>query len=164
MNIIGKIYKTTNVLKLKDGFLVELKMKSNFGGITMYQLTALITDNKIDINLNGDLLFENNLCYKEFENGINFNEYKSDIDLKNYVLVKPDAYNLKRKKIKFSSEVFRGINIPIILSNKKSEEENILSIIRLTPFILDKKEYIKVDIEGDKLPIKFKTNKNIKFI
>ena len=173
LNIIGRIYRALSVLKMENGFKVLLKIKSNFGGTKNSELIVSRNVEFITISTSLSLIVENKYFSRYKDNiypvnvekldVIKLNDYE-DIKLNDYDLIKPDKYNLYSRNIKNKMDKdFKGIKIPIILEHIKDKSIKIM-FIKLEPFIKEKKEYIKLDIEGDILPITIDTNEEVCFI
>ena len=166
MNVIGRIYKTLNIIKIDNGFKMYIKIKSNFGGVSNNLLSIKKGKTNIEIEFNKNLLLDKKYFNKVSKNVVIMNHIE-DIELNKYDLIKPDAYNLKVKKIKVESSKKKSIKIPIILSgNNENEinENNKALFIELSPYIYNNEDFIKVEFSGDMLPIEFKTNENIELI
>lgn len=161
-NIIGKIYKTFDLVKIENGFSAKLKVKSNFGGTRFIDTLVSFNGKELLLTLNHNVLIDKNVVNLVSKNIVKNNVFCSDISLENAILIKPDVYNLKIRKIKIDlNSKAKSISIPLILWNE-NENKYVYSLIELSTVIYDTKEYIEINIKENKIPFKIISNEEVK--
>lgn len=148
-NIIGKIYKSKKTITLTNGYKLETKYKSNFGGTKDLKLVFRVNVNGvIEINTNNDLLINANKIDKS-----NIKTTTDEILINNKKfkevnkVIKPDLYNAQKTVgAEILSKTFgNGLYVPLIVES--NNKHNIIDIY-LLPTIYENKEYIEMKIEN----------------
>ena len=159
INIIGKIYKSKNVKTLPNGFEIDTKFKSNFGGIKDLKLKFVVRNGFVDIRFNHSLLLNvenlDDIDYFQNEDYILLN-IGSDFRVRN--ILRPDSYNLKKHSIEFGEEkkIKNGLYIPLVVTS----DLNYFTIVDLylVPSVYEDKEYIELIIKNQN-NVRFYINK-----
>jgi len=159
INIIGKIYKSKNVKTLNNGFEIETKFKSNFGGIKDLKIKLVVRNGFIDARLNHNLLLNiQDLDEKEsFQN----DDYIL-LNIGSHFIVKrilrPDSYNFKKNFIELdeNKDIKNGLYIPLAVCTHSDFFE--LIDLYLIPSVYENKEYIEMIIKDTK-GVRFYINK-----
>ena len=151
INLIGKIYKSKKIKTLTNGFEMETKFKSNFGGIKDLKMKVIVRGGFIDVKINHSILLDSKNYEKveifQNEDYILLN-IGSDLNVQN--IIRPDTYNLKKNSIEVESEktVKNGMYIPLIVMT--TSNHLIVVDLYLLPTVYENKEYIELKLENTK--------------
>lgn len=138
-NVIGRVYRPKNIRNFLNGFSLETKFKSNFGGIKSLNINLYCKENGIFLIINEVAIFENN---KQFLKGTE--EFKL-IDVETNNLIKPDYLYSKLTGNKILKNEDKGIVIPISFFNQSKEVNTIMLSLYTT--IIDNNEYIAFKLD-----------------
>lgn len=138
-NVIGRIYRPKNIRNFLNGFSIETKVKSNYGGVKPLNINLYCKENAIFLNMNGVAIFENNRQFlKETE------EFKL-IDIETNNLIKPSYLYSKLTGNKIFKNEEKGVVIPISFFNQSKEIDTIILSFYTT--IINDIEYIAFKLD-----------------
>lgn len=138
-NVIGRIYRPKNIKNYLNGFTIETKFKSNFGGFKPININLYCKENAIFLVINEISAFEKtNEMLKKLE------EFKL-IDIESDNLIKPDYLYSKLTGNKILKNDEKGILIPMSYLDKNGDIKTIILSIYTT--IIDNIEYIAFNMD-----------------
>lgn len=138
-NVIGRIYRPKNIRNFLNGFSIETKIKSNFGGFRPLNINLYCKENTIFLNMNEVAIFENN---RQFLKGTE--EFKL-INIETNRLIKPDYLYSKLTGNKISKNKEKGVVIPISFFNQSKKIDTVMLSFYTT--IIDNNEYIAFKLD-----------------
>lgn len=138
-NVIGRIYRPKNIKNYLNGFTIETKFKSNFGGVKPININLYCKENAIFLVIDEISVFEKtNEILKKLE------EFKL-IDIESDNLIKPDYLYSKLTGNKILKNDEKGILIPMSYLDKNGDIKTIILSIYTT--IIDNIEYIAFNMD-----------------
>lgn len=149
VNVIGKIYKSKNLKTLNNGFEIETKLKSNFGGIKDLIIKVVVRNGFVEIRLNHNILLNIKDLNQNaiFQNGdyVLLNIFS---DFRVEKILRPDSYNFKKNFIKLNENksIKNGIYIPLAVYTRLDCFK--IVDLYLTPSVYENKEYIEIIIKN----------------